>query len=294
MAGFVKGIMSRLQEIFEPQALEAQLAQWLASIVVALIVFLSFYLAWWVVHFVLRPALKRSRVDETTASFIETLVKYGFLVTGLVTALDSAGIKTSAVPASLGIAGLTIGFAARDSLSNIISGLFIFLDRPFVIGDLVEIEGTYGRVERLTLRSTRIVTSDGKMLAVPNTEVINKTVASYTNYPHLRLDISVAVAVTESLEKTRQILLDLVGNNPDYLENPPPRVVVTGLNDYNVAVQLQVWLKDEREHVEKRFELCEMAFNALNEAGVVMPFETFQLTPVEVKLTGSAGTGPVE
>lgn len=230
MAGFVKGIMIRLQDIFEPQALEAQLAQWLASIVVALIVFLSFYLAWWVVHFVLRPALKRSRVDETTASFI---------------------------------------------------------------GDLVEIEGTYGRVERLTLRSTRIVTSDGKMLAVPNTEVINKTVASYTNYPHLRLDISVTVAVTESLEKTRRVLLNLVRNNPDYLENPPPRVVVTGLNDYNVAMQLQVWLKDEREHVEKRFELRETAFNALNEAGVVMPFETFQLTPVEVKLTGSAGTGPV-
>jgi small conductance mechanosensitive channel len=232
---------------------------------------------------VLKIVFKRSGTNEMTSTFLSTLAKYTLLIIGFVTALDSMGIKVGAVLASLGIAGLTIGFAARDSLSNIISGILIFLDRPFVIGDIVEIESFYGRVEKITLRSTRIITSDGKMLAVPNTEIINKTVASYTNFPHLRLDIQITIGVNENIEKTRQILFNLLENRSEFLEEPPPRVVVTSLNDYNVAIELQIWLKDERTHIEKRSKLREEVFNALHAAGIEMPFETFSITPVQVK-----------
>ena len=83
----------------------------------------------------------------------------------------------------------------------------------------------------------------------------------------------------------RHILLDLVTGDPDYLEQPPPRVVVMQLNDYNVALELQVWLRDERQHVEKRFALRERVFNALTQAGVEMPFETVQLAPFRARLS---------
>lgn len=285
MSEFIESILTRLQEIFSPEVLGELLVQGVANIIIGLIVFVAFYLGWLVLRPLLRAGLRRGGADETTFSFVETLVKYSVLIIGLIIALDSAGVQTSAVLASLGIVGLTIGFAARDALSNLISGLLIFLDRPFVIGDLVEMEGVYGRVDRITLRSTRIITHDGKMLAVPNTEVINKTVASYTNFPHLRLDITVTVAVTENLERARQILLELIRDDPDYLADPLPRVVVTELNDYNVAMELQVWLDNERQHIEKRFELREQVFTALTQAGVEMPFETIQLTPLEVNLT---------
>lgn len=275
-------ILGRLQTIFNPETLSELIVEWLGNLIVGLIIILVFYLIWRTVRLLLQPSLVRSGVDETTTSFVETAVKYTILIIGIVTALDSAGIQTSAVLASLGIAGLTIGFAARDALSNLISGILIFLDRPFVIGDLVEVEDKYGRVERITLRSTRIVTSDGRMLAVPNTEVINKTVASYTNFPHLRLDIPVTIGVNEKLTEVRRILLDLVTDRPDFLADPAPRVVVQALNDYNVEMELQAWLIKEREHVEQRFELRERVFNALNEAGVDMPFETIQVRPLQV------------
>jgi len=234
------------------------------------------------VQIVLRLLFKRSGTNEMTSTFLLTLVKYSLLIIGLVTALDSAGIKVSAVLASLGIAGLTIGFAARDSLSNIIAGALIFLDRPFVIGDLVEIEGFYGEVDKITLRSTRIVTSDGKMLAVPNTEIINKTVASYTNFPHLRIDIPVTIGVSEDIEAARRVLLQLVSDKSVYLDEPKPRVVVTALNDYNVALELQAWIDDERRHVAQRFSLREHVYGALNKAGIEVPFETFTINPLTI------------
>jgi small conductance mechanosensitive channel len=284
MVEFLEGIFNRLKELFDPKTLGKMFADSLSDVIVGLVVFLAFYFAWLVLRRIIRPTLERSHLDETMISFVETVTKFGLLIIGIVAALDSAGVNTSAMLASLGIVGLTIGFAARDALSNLISGILIFIDRPFVVGDLVELQDEYGMVDRITLRSTRIITSDGKMLAVPNTEVINQIVASYTNFPHLRLDIPVTVGVNEDLERARQIMLRLVQDNPEYMKEPSPRVVITQLNDYNVEMELQAWLKDERTHVEKRSELREGVFNALNGAGVMMPYETIKLTPLDVRV----------
>lgn len=179
---------------------------------------------------------------------------------------------------------LTIGFALRDTLSNIISGFLVFVDRPFTIDDLVEIDGQYGRVDKITLRTTRVITVDGRMLAVPNSIVMNKTVTSYTNYPNLRIDIAVTVAVTEDLDNVREILLGLVTNNPAYLDEPMPRMAVVKINDYNVALELQAWIKDERNHIQERFDLRERVFKALTAAQIEMPLETIQLAPHKIQM----------
>ena len=286
MTSYTSAISERLENFLGPQVVGQLLTEWTIKLVVALVILIVFYTLWRIVQGLMRATFRR-KMDETSFSFLETIVKFALLTIGFITALDSAGIKTSALLTSLGIVGLTIGFAARDALSNLISGILIFVDRPFVLGDLVEIEGVYGRVERITLRSTRVVTSDGRMLAVPNTQVINKTVASYTNFPHLRIDVKVTVGVLEDLDHIRGLLLALVQDDPAYMTSPAPRVVVTELNDYNVAVELQAWLDDEKRHVEKRFELREKAFKTLNQAGVELPFETLKLQPLDVTLVGS-------
>ena len=239
-------------------------------------------MSWRLLDLGVRVVSKRATFDPTSLAFVNTALKYGVLALGIVHALDAAGINTAGLLASLGIAGLTIGFAARDALSNLISGILIFWDRPFVIGDLIEVSGNYGRVERITLRSTRVVTVDGKMLAVPNTEIINRTVASYTNFPHLRLDVAATVGTTEDLGRVRRLLLELAMSEPAFMDDPRPKVVVTELNDYNVKVELRVWLEDERLHIARRSELRERMFETLRAAGVHMPLETFQLAPVEM------------
>jgi small conductance mechanosensitive channel len=276
-------IFARLQEVFDPEILGAQIVDFTLNLIVALITFAVFYLGWLVVQPFLNAFFRRSNVDETAQSFIRTILKYTILLLGLVNALSIVGIDTAGFLASLGILSITIGFAARDAFSNLISGILIFLDRPFVLGDLVEVDGNYGRVDQITLRSTRIVTSDGKMLAVPNAEIINQIVTSYTNFPHLRLDVQVTVGVTEDLDQVRQVLFDVIQTDQDFIDDPPARVIVTQLNDYNVAMELQAWIRNERDHVEKRAEIKEKVFKALTEAKIDMPFETLRLTPLTVK-----------
>lgn len=284
MSELIDVILERLQTLFNPETLGTQIVDFMIDLIVALITFAAFYLAWIIVRQLLKRFLPKSRFDKTSQAFIKTIFQYTILLLGLVNALSVMGVDTAGLLASLGIVGITIGFAARDAFSNLISGILIFLDRPFVIGDLVEVGDNYGRVSQITLRSTRIITGDGKMLAVPNAEIINKTVTSYTNFPHLRLDVEVTVGVNENIDQVRQILFEVIQNDSDYLQEPPARVVITQLNDYNVALELQAWIKDERIHIEKRFELREKIFNALTDKQIEMPFETLQLTPLTINM----------
>lgn len=281
---FLDTILEHIREFFNPETIGTAIADFTVNFVLAIFTIAAFYVLWVILRLVVSIFFRSSNLDETSQSFIITIVKYTILLIGLVNAFSIVGIDTAGLLASLGIAGITIGFAARDAFSNLISGILIFLDRPFVIGDLVEVGEFYGRVEEITMRSTRIITPDGKMLAVPNAEIINKTVTSYTNFPNLRLDIQVTIGVSEDVDKSRRVLLSVIEGDPDYLDTPPPRVIVTQLNDYNIALELQAWIKDERMHISQKAELQERVFKAMTKAGIEMPFETIQLSPLKVKM----------
>ena len=283
MSAFFKSIGERLVALFEPQALGVAAAEFIANVVVAVTTFAAYYLFWRIADLIAKSLTRRTKVDRTTRDFMLTALKFSALTLAAVNALTAVGVNTASLITSLGIAGLTLGFAARDALSNLISGILIYWDRPFVIGDLLEIGGHYGRVDKITLRSTRVITPDGRMLAVPNTEIINSTVASYTNFPHLRIDIPVTIGVNEDLDRARNLLLDLVQDTSTYMKDPPAVVVVKELNDYNVEIELQVWLHDERKHVATRTELREAAYKTLMQAGVDMPFETLRVEPITVQ-----------
>jgi small conductance mechanosensitive channel len=232
---------------------------------------------WRIMDRVAGALMTRAEADRTAQSFVRTVLKYVVLTIAVVSALSQVGINTGSMLASLGVAGLTLGFAAKDTLSNLISGLFIFWDRPFVIGDLVEIDGNYGRVDIITMRSTRVVTVDGKMLAIPNATIVNSIVKSYTNFPHLRLDIPYTIGVDEDYAEVTRIMLEVAGRHPQCMGDPPPRAVMKVVNDYNVEIELQMWIDDEKQHTDVRFEIRRAVYEALRSAKVVMPYETLQL-----------------
>lgn len=266
----------------------AKVLAWMPNGLVALAILLVAWLFWRLVRQAMRMTVEKTELDPTASKFLLTILKYIILSIGVITALGRIGINTTSILTSLGVVGLSFGFAAKDALSNMISGLFIFWDRPFVLGDLIEVGGHYGRVDQITMRSTRVVTPDGRMLAVPNTMVVNSIVASYTNFPNLRLDIPFTVGVEENLARVRTIALSSFPRSGLLIEDPPARVVVTALNDYNIGMELQVWLDDEKQHIAVRHHLRERLFEALRKARVDMPLQTLALQTVK----GHATTEP--
>ena len=126
----LESLFSRLKAYFDIEKLGQLLGELLVDIIIAAIVLATFYLLWRILKRVLTPRLKR-RLDKTSIAFAETIIKFSMFELGVIAALSAAGIKTTALLGSLGVAGLTIGFALRDTLSNIISGILVFMDRPF-------------------------------------------------------------------------------------------------------------------------------------------------------------------
>ena len=270
-------ILERLQEIFNADRIANAAANLIPRLIIALAVFLVFYLLYRVLNFLLARVTRRAAVEPTAATFLLVAVRYVVLIVGVVMALEELGLDVTTILEGLGIVGLALGFAAKDTLSNIIAGFFLFWDKPFVIGDLIEVSDEYGEVRAITMRTTRIVTVDGKLVSIPNSVIVNSKIRSYTMIPHLRLDIDVTIGVNERIDEAREVILDTVRRDERFLKEPPPEVVVITLGDYFVKIALKVWLRDPRIHIPVREELREAIKNALDKSGIVMPYETIEL-----------------
>lgn len=271
-------LMARLQSLFSLQNTGKYLIDtFIPNILIFTITFSIFIIIWLFVKKTLSLIFKKVSVDKTIKSFIMTTLKYLLIIIGLITSLSQIGIDTGSILASLGVAGLTLGFAAKDALSNIISGIFIFWDRPFVIDDLIEIAGKYGTVTEITMRSTRILTVDGKILSIPNSQIVNSAVASYTNFPHLRLDIEFTVGPLVNIQDLRDLICSSLPENEVFLSEPGPQLILKSMNDYNLSLVFMVWIKDERKHIELRNLLTEHIYNMMLKNNIDLPYETINV-----------------
>lgn len=254
-----------------------QLAVITKNVLKAALILLAFYILYRILKSVVGRLTEQFDLGKTVVSFLEMGLKYTLMIFAAVTALNNIGYDVTSLIAGLGIVGIALGFAAKDTLSNIVAGIFIFWDRPFYIGDLVEIEDEYGSVQDITLRTTRIVTPDGRMVSIPNQNIAANKVISYTMFPHLRLDIDVTIGVEEPIDKARQVMLKIVRGDKKFMDDPPPVVLVQELGDFYTKIQLRVWLENTLTHIPVRAELREKIKDAFDAAKIEMPFETFEV-----------------
>ena len=244
----------------------------LPGLLAALVVLVIFLAVSSLASRLLGKVLERSRVDPGLSQILRPLVKYTILGFGVIMAASQAGLEVGSLLAGVGVAGLAVGLAAQDSLGNFISGVTILLDRPFRVGDRVTIEGTYGQVTHIGLRSVRLRTLEKLDVIFPNREVINSTIVNHTETPDLRLGVPLSIGYREDVREARAALLDGVAGIDGVRREPPPEVVVTALADSGVSLELRLWLEDAANERRMLFEALEVAKRALDEAGIEIPF----------------------
>jgi len=260
----------------------------------ALLVAIAFWVAHRIVQNLLRRALGRSRrIDTGVQQLILRFTRFVMLSVAGIAVLDEVGIAIAPFLAGLGIAGLAIGFAAQDTVQNLIAGVTILLDRPFQVGDNIELHDTFGTVEEITLRTTRVRTLDNQMAILPNANVITERIINHSMLRALRVVVPFGIAYKESPAEARAVVLALAEGDarlhPDYL----PAAVVTDLGDSSVNMELRLHLKDAQLEVPLRLEYQEKVFDALKAAGIEIPFPHLQLFVDEAKaFQGSRLLGP--
>jgi small conductance mechanosensitive channel len=240
-----------------------------ADMVLALAVLFLGYVFFRLTAAFFRKMLLRSKVQDAFARLlIDNVYKAVVLIATLIIAAAQLGINVVAPLAGIGLLGVALGFAAQDSLSNIIAGFLIFFDKPFKVRDYVTLGEHYGRVELITMRSTRIRTQDNKYVVIPNQKIINEVLVDHSTNGDTRLVIPVTIEYEASIQKAREAILTEIYKIDGILKKPEADVVVEALNESGVLLQVRFWIASAADERRYHFAAGEATKNALDAAGV--------------------------
>ncbi|SDD94461.1 mechanosensitive ion channel family protein [Aquimonas voraii] len=219
----------------------------------------------------LRRLLERARVEGILANFFGNLAHAAVLVLVLITALDALGVPPTSLLAVMGAAGLAVGLAMKDSLSNIAAGVMLIVLRPFRTGDAVEIAGITGVVEQVRLFQTVLRSFQNHEITLPNGQITASPIINFTAKPQRRVDIPVGVDYGNDIRGAREVLLGFAKAHPSVLTEPAPDVVVDALADSSVNLVLRAWVNTP-DFAQTRSDLLEAIHRGLPEAGYSIPF----------------------
>ena len=203
--------------------------------------------------------------DRTVASFIKQLVYYTIWIIGIVIAIHALGFDPASAVAALGLTSLALGFALKDILSNLVSGILTLALRPFEIGDQIVVGETEGAVERIRLRATHIRTYDGRLVLVPNAELFTSRVINNTASPQRRTSVRIPMSYKTDIPRALSIAQEAAAASPGVSETPSPGARLRELGEGDAVMEVQFWTDSRRSDV--------VATAAEVRAAVVMAFQ---------------------
>jgi small conductance mechanosensitive channel len=236
-----------------------------------------FWLIYRTVRRLVLASLNAAHVDPSIRDMLGHLLKWSIMGFGFVIAGNQIGIQIAALLTGVSIIGLAVGFAAQETLANFIAGIVIFWDKPFKVGDWVELEETFGQVQRVTFRSTRILDNAGQIIVFPNTHMLSTRVSNHSSYPLTRVRVDIGIAYGESIDDARQVLLSIVQGDDRICQEPAPSVAVAECASSSVNLALYFWVEDESIERAMKGEYLEKAKKAFDQAGIQIPFPHMQL-----------------
>lgn len=246
-----------------------QLGELMYVVRAAVMVGAGFLVAALAARSVQRLALKHFSPHHST--MLRRLVYWLILGLFIASALRQLGFSLSVLLGAAGVLSVAIGFASQTSASNLISGLFLFGEKPFQLGDVIRVGQTTGEVLSIDLLSVKLRTFDNLFVRIPNESLIKTEMINLTRFPIRRFDLMVGVAYRENIGKVRDVLQEVADKNPLCLDEPAPLFMFTGFGESSLNIQFAVWAKREN-FLAVRNSLQEEVKIAFDQAGIEIPF----------------------
>lgn len=215
--------------------------------------------------------LKAREVDQTLIKFLEGIFYYLLFSAVIIATIGQLGIKTTSFLAIIGAASLAVGLALKDSLANFSSGVMLILFRPFRVGDLVTVGGETGVVEKVSVFSTIMNTTDNQKKIIPNGAIANSPITNQTANPTRRVDLIIGIGYDDDIRKAKETLLNIVENEEKVLKDPAPVIAVSELADSSVNLVVRPWVKTE-DYWKVWFTLTEKIKLTFDEQGISIPY----------------------
>jgi len=236
-----------------------------------LILFAGLYVIRIINRLIRRIMVKRD-LDPTLTKFLADILLWVLRVLLFVTFISKLGIETSSFVAILGAMGLAVGLSLQGSLSNFAGGMLIILFKPFKVGHTIEAQGMIGTVSEIQIFVTKLINGNNQTIFVPNGSLSNGTIINYSLQGFRRADLTLSISYDTDIKKAKDIITEVLNNNPKVLKNPAAEVSVKLLTDSSIQLAVRPWANNEDFGAvfSDTLESCKLAFDA---AGIVIqPF----------------------
>ena len=240
------------------------------------IFFLSIMILFRIIAAMIRFALKRAlgsqhfRMTPLLRDTISSLVGRFIMLVGLMVALSQLGINVGTILAGMGIAGFVIGFALQETLANFAAGTMILLYRPFDVDDVIEAAGVTGKVAKMSLVNTTVLTFDNQTLIVPNTKIWGDVIRNVTAQDLRRVDLEIRTAYTTDVETIEALLLEQVSAHELTVSEPEPTIHLHRLEDHALTFVVRPWVKRE-DYWAVYWDLTKSIRNEMIQKGIDRP-----------------------
>jgi len=228
----------------------------------------------WIVGLVarlLRKAFERGKVEPGLRNFLGSLVSTILKVMVLIAVAGKLGIQTTSFVAILGAAGLAVGLALQGSLANFAGGVLVLLFKPYKVGDFIDAQGVSGTVKEIQVFNTVITTPDNKTIIVPNGAISNGIITNISTQPTRRVDMTFGIGYSDDIQKTKEVLRQLVEADERVLKDPAPVIVCSALADSSVNFAVRAWC-NSGDYWGIFFDMQEKVKEAFDANGISIPF----------------------
>ena len=260
--------------------------KWVLSIIPKLIGgLLIFVIGWWlagVIAGIVVRGMERAKVDQGVREFLYSCVKIVIKIMVIITALSTLGMNVTTLIAALGTAGVAIGLALKDSLSNFASGVLILFNHTFKVGDFIEIDGQKGTVRRIELMFTTLATADNKRLVIPNSVLTSDMIINYTAKNTRRLELNVGVAYGSDILAVKKAITAALKSCSNVSWEKEPIIGIASFDDSAITFDIKVWVKTSA-FIESQYIINENILAELDKAGIVIPFNQLDVHMIDSK-----------
>jgi len=231
---------------------------------------------------ILKRVLSARKAPAGVTHLLGQLTFWSIIVIGAITALQRF-FNVTAFLAGLGIVGFTVGFALQDVMKNFAAGVILLLQQPFHVGEFIGVAGFDGTVLAIDLRTTEIKALDGRIVTLPNADILASPIINYTRADRRRIELSVGVSYNTDTELARKVVLDAIQNVPGYIGEPEPLIGFSSFGDSALELNTYFWIDTSKTNP---FAAKDSAFSlikkALDKKGIDIPFPIrMMITPPE-------------
>ncbi|WP_241146928.1 mechanosensitive ion channel family protein [Massilimicrobiota sp. An105] len=215
------------------------------SVIEATIIFIVGWYAVKIILHILSKMMRRSQIDAIIENFVISILNIGLKIIVIITVIAQLGVPTTSLVAVLTTAGAAIALGLQDSLKGIASGITILFSKPFVKGDIIEIDGYVGTVQEIQLLYTIVMTFDNKMVVIPNNDLVSSSFVNYSHEEIRRVTISLEMHPDTDIMQFKKALMKVIEKHPYALKEPAPCIKISDYKQQSVTLQVWAWASNE-------------------------------------------------